>query len=87
MPSTSEKQRRFFGAVMGAKKGQKGVSKTAKKAAAGMSTKQIKDFLKKESITFKDFFIVWEKKCWKGYRKVGMKKKGDKMVNDCRKVK
>jgi len=26
-------------------------------------------------------------KCWTGYRKVGLKKKGDKMVNDCRPVK
>lgn len=26
-------------------------------------------------------------KCWKGYRKVGLKKKGNKMVNDCRLVK
>jgi hypothetical protein len=25
--------------------------------------------------------------CWSGYRKVGMKKKGGKMVNDCRPVK
>lgn len=26
-------------------------------------------------------------KCWKGYRKVGLKKKGGKMVNDCRPIK
>ena len=26
-------------------------------------------------------------KCWSGYRKVGLKKKGDKMVNDCRPIK
>lgn len=54
MPATSEKQRRFFGAVMGAKKGQKGVSGAAKKVAKGMTKKQVKDFLKKES--FKDYF-------------------------------
>lgn len=54
MPATSEKQKRFFGAVMGAKQGQKGVSGAAKKAAKGMTRKTIKDFLKKES--FKDYF-------------------------------
>ena len=26
---------------------------------------------------------VQEKACWKGYKKVGTKKKGDKIVNDC----
>ena len=48
MPATSEKQRKFFGAVMGAKKGQPGVSGPAKKAARGMTTTQIEDFLTKE---------------------------------------
>ena len=46
MPATSEKQKRFFGAVMGAKKGQKDVSGAAKKAAKGMTKTQIKHFLK-----------------------------------------
>jgi hypothetical protein len=27
------------------------------------------------------------KHCWTGYRKVGLKKKGGKMVNDCRPIK
>ena len=49
MPAKSEKQRKFFGAVMGAKKGQKGVSGAAKKAAKDMPEKEIKKFLKKES--------------------------------------
>lgn len=49
MPAKTEKQRRFFGAVMGAKKGKKGVSGAAKKAAKSMSKEQIKDFLHKES--------------------------------------
>jgi hypothetical protein len=49
MPAKSEKQRKFFGAVMGAKKHQKGVTGAAKKAAASMSKKKIKKFLKKES--------------------------------------
>lgn len=49
MPAKSEKQRRFFGAVMGAKKGQKGVTGAAKKAAKEMTKGQIKDYLKKES--------------------------------------
>jgi hypothetical protein len=49
MPAKSEKQRKFFGAVMGAKKGQKGVSGAAKKAAKEMPEKEIKKFLKKEN--------------------------------------
>lgn len=46
MPSTTEKQRKFFGAVMGAKKGQKGISKKAKEVATEMPKKEIKKFLK-----------------------------------------
>lgn len=46
MPSTTEKQRKFFGAVMGAKKGQKGISKKAKEVAKEMPKKEIKKFLK-----------------------------------------
>ena len=49
MPAKSEKQRNFFGAVMGAKKSKKGVSGAAKKAAKEMPKKEIKKFLKKES--------------------------------------
>ena len=48
MPSKTEKQRKFFGAVMGAKKGQKGSSGEAKKVAKEMPKKEIKKFLKKE---------------------------------------
>lgn len=48
MPATTEKQKRFFGAVMGAKKGQKGVSSKAKKVAKEMPKKKIKEFLKTE---------------------------------------
>lgn len=46
MPSQSKKQQRFFGAVMGAKEGQKGVSGAAKKVAKEMPKKEIKKFLK-----------------------------------------
>jgi len=49
MPAKSEKQRKFFGAVMGAKKGKKNVKGAAKKAAKEMPKKEIKKFLKKES--------------------------------------
>jgi hypothetical protein len=49
MPSKSEKQKKFFGAVMGVKKGQKGVTGAAKKAAKDMPEKEIKKFLKKEN--------------------------------------
>jgi hypothetical protein len=49
MPSKSEKQRKFFGAVMSAKKGKKGVTGAASKAAKEMPEKEIKKFLKKES--------------------------------------
>lgn len=48
MPSKTEKQKRFFGAVMGAKKGQKKVSGEAKKVAKEMPKKEIKKFLKTE---------------------------------------
>ena len=41
--------------------------------------KDIKDgLLKKEEVETVD-----EKACWDGYKKVGTKKKGDKIVNDC----
>jgi len=130
MPSKTEKQKKFFGAVMGAKKGQKGVSGEAKKVAKEMPKKEIKKFLKTEeedeqSVTKKmkqgGGKAVFEgpkvkerrhfapptkvekpkkgkgsyerkkpveedeekKACWKGYEKKGMKKKGDKMVNNC----
>jgi hypothetical protein len=46
MPSKTEKQKRFFGAVMGAKKGQKKVSGEAKKVAKEMPKKKIEEFLK-----------------------------------------
>lgn len=48
MPSKSEKQRKFFGAVMGAKKGKGKVKGAAKKVAKEMPEKEIKKFLKKE---------------------------------------
>lgn len=48
MPSKTEKQKNFFGAVMGAKKGQSKVSGNAKKVAKTMPKKEIKKFLKKE---------------------------------------
>lgn len=46
MPSTSKKQQKFFGAVMGAKTGKSNVSGAAKAAAKGMTKSQISDFLK-----------------------------------------
>lgn len=49
MPSTSQKQKRFFGAVMGAKKGQEGVTSKAKQVAKDMPKKEIKKFLKTEN--------------------------------------
>lgn len=50
MPAKSEKQRKFFGAVMGAKKGKGSkVKGAAKKVAKEMPEKEIKKFLKKES--------------------------------------
>ena len=49
MPSKTEKQKNFFGAVMGAKKGQTNVSGDAEKVAKKMPKKEIKKFLKKEN--------------------------------------
>jgi hypothetical protein len=45
VPSTSEKQRKFFGAVMGCKKAGK-CSSATKKTAKSMSKTKVKDFLK-----------------------------------------
>lgn len=53
MPAKTEKQRKFFGAVMGAKKGQKGISKKAKKVAEEMPKKEIKKFLTKDSFNLR----------------------------------
>jgi stalled ribosome alternative rescue factor ArfA len=130
MPAKTEKQKKFFGAVMGAKKGQKNVSGEAKKVAKELPKKEIKKFLKKEGeedeesvskqlkksgkATIKGPKVKERKKfapatktespkkgkgsynrketlnedeesksCWKGYKKKGMKKKGDKMVSNC----
>jgi len=49
MPSKTEKQKRFFGAVMGAKKGQSKVSGKAREVAKEMPKKEIKKYLKKEN--------------------------------------
>lgn len=46
MPSSTDRQKRFFGAVMGAKKGLKNVSGKAKEVAHSMSESKIKDYLK-----------------------------------------
>jgi len=49
MPAKSEKQRKFFGAVMGAKKAKNKVKGAAAEVAKKMPKKKIKKFLKKES--------------------------------------
>ena len=56
MPAVSEKQRRFFGAVMGAKKGKPGSSGEAKEVAKEMPESKIKDFLHKESSDPRDVY-------------------------------
>lgn len=48
MPSKTEKQKKFFGAAMGAKEGQSNVSGEAKKVANKLPKKEIKKFLKTE---------------------------------------
>ena len=57
MPASSEKQRRFFGAVMAAKKGKGGVGGEARRAAKQMSKDQIKDFLKKKGAAYGAGFL------------------------------
>jgi len=57
MPASSEKQRRFFGAVMAAKKGKGGVGGKARSAAKHMSEGQIKDFLKKKGTAYGAGFL------------------------------
>jgi len=54
MPAKSEKQKRFFGAAMGAKKGQSNVSGEAKKVAKEMPKKEIKKFLKTEDVELEE---------------------------------
>lgn len=49
MPAKTKKQKKFFGAVMGAKKGQQNIKGAAKKVAKEMPKEEIKKFLKKES--------------------------------------
>lgn len=69
MPAKSEKQRKFFGAVMGAKKGQTNVTGAAKETAKEMPKKEIKKFLKKESFDDKinailgRYFITEKEHC------------------------
>jgi len=46
MPSTTERQRKFFSAVMGCKKDPKTCTSKTKKVAKSMTKKTIKDFLK-----------------------------------------
>lgn len=48
MPSKTDKQKKFFGAVKGAKKGQSNVSGKAKKVAKEMPEKEVDKFLKTE---------------------------------------
>ena len=57
MPASSEKQCRFFGAVMAAKKGKDGVGGEARRAAKQMSKEQIKDFLKKKGAAYEAGFL------------------------------
>ena len=63
MPSSTERQRRFFGAVMAAKKGKKGVGSKAREAAKGMSEGTIKDFLKKKGEAMNEL----EQAYWQGF--------------------
>ena len=46
MPSTSEKQRRFFGLVRAIQKGEAHGSPKAEKAARSMSVSDVRDFAK-----------------------------------------
>lgn len=56
MPAVSEKQRRFFGAVMGAKKGKPGASGAAKETASSMSEEQIKHYLHKKGSAMNEVY-------------------------------
>lgn len=48
MPAVSEKQRRFLGAALAAKRGGKPISKKVAKAASSMSEQQLSDFVSKD---------------------------------------
>ena len=85
--SVSKQQQKFFGIVRGLQTGKiKDASPEAKKVAATMSKKDVKDFAAtkhkglpkmKESLPSKD------EACWDTHKQVGMKKKGGKMVPNC----
>lgn len=133
--AVSKQQQKFFGIVRGLQTGKiKDASPAAKKAAASMSKKDVKDFaatkhkgLPKKKVDELDIKTLRryvdragkqadtlgtkdqhpkankradgekraakkisqriktakKEECWTGYKQVGMKKKGDKMVPDC----
>lgn len=63
MPSKSKKQKKFFGAVMGAKEGKGKVSKKAEEVAEDMPKKEVKKFLTKENSDITDMLhAIIEKK-------------------------
>lgn len=47
MPAESEKQRRFMGAVLAAKRGGRAISPKVERAARSMTESQARDFAKK----------------------------------------
>ena len=47
MPATSDRQRRFMGAALAAKRGERAASPAVAKAARSMSEKSLRDFAKK----------------------------------------
>jgi hypothetical protein len=82
MPSKTEKQRRFFGAVMGAKEGKSGASKKAKEVASSMSKKTIKDFLHKKEETMEKTSILENTDILTEQQKTALKGMIDQIIED-----
>lgn len=80
--SVSKQQQKFMGMVRAVQKGEMDApSPEVAKAAKTMKKKDVKDFAKTKHKGLPNKKEADE--CWDGYKQVGMKKKGNKMVPDC----
>jgi hypothetical protein len=79
--ATSKSQQRLMGMALAYKRGEMPDAPEAiKKIADGMSLKDLEDFAKTKHKGLPD---KKDEDCWPGYKQVGMKKKGKKMVPNC----
>ena len=80
--SVSKQQQKFMGMVRAVQKGEMDAqSPEVAKVAKTMKKKDVEDFAKTKHKGLPNKKKADE--CWDGYKQVGMKKKGNKMVPDC----